>query len=151
MGRAVFLPVVWPETKLYRDNVLLQNDLFQPATPPRTAAASFPDPTAGYCQSTLLPETPKHSQAILAQSLVGSLLLSSGSWGIQGFASALQELVSPVLWKFCHQISLIFKVRFPEDSVPLLDPPVGKCCGPRTFTELLWYNFSPVYGSPIWC
>ena len=129
----------------------MSSSSFQPATPPRTAASSFPDPTAGYCQSTLLPETPKHSQAILAQSLVGSLLLSSGSWGAQGLVCALQESVSPVLWKFCNQITLTFKVRFPEDSVPLLDPQVGKYCGPRTFTELLRYNLSPVYGSPIWC
>ena len=31
-----------------------------------------------------LPETPGHSQASLGQSLVGSLLLSPGSWYIQG-------------------------------------------------------------------
>ena len=32
----------------------------------------------------LLPEIPRHSQASLGQSLVGSLLLSSGSWCAQG-------------------------------------------------------------------
>ena len=51
-------------------------------------------------------ETPGHSQASLAQSLVGTLLLSPGSWCTQGFVSALQESVSPVLWKFCNQIPL---------------------------------------------
>ena len=40
------------------------------------------------------PETPGHSQASLAQSLVGSLLLSPGSWCAQGFGGALQESVS---------------------------------------------------------
>ena len=45
-------------------------------------------------------ETPGHSQESLAQSLVGSLLLSPGSWCAQGFVCALQESVSPVLCKF---------------------------------------------------
>ena len=52
-----------------------------------------------------------HSWASLAQSLVGSLLFSPGSWCTQG---ALQQSVSPVLWKFCNQISLTFK--FPGAS-----------------------------------
>ena len=43
-----------------------------------------------------LPETPGPSQASLAQSLVGSLLLSPGSWCVQSFVCALQESVSPV-------------------------------------------------------
>ena len=48
-----------------------------------------------------------------AQSLVGSLLLSTGSWGAQAFVCALQEsLFSPVLWNFCNQTLLTFKVRF---------------------------------------
>ena len=46
------------------------------------------------------PETPGHSQASLGQSLVGSLLLSPGSWCAQDFAYALRESVSPVLCKF---------------------------------------------------
>ena len=46
-----------------------------------------------------LPETPGHSQTSVAQSLVGSLLLSPGSWCTQGFVCALQESVSPVLCK----------------------------------------------------
>ena len=46
------------------------------------------------------PETPGPSQASLGQSLVGSLLLSLGSWCTQGFVCALQESVSPVLCKF---------------------------------------------------
>ena len=57
-------------------------------------------PVAGHCQSTPLPETPRHSQASLGQSLVGSLLLPPGSWCAQGFVFALQESVSPVMCKF---------------------------------------------------
>ena len=47
-----------------------------------------------------LPETPRHSQASLGQSLVGSLLLSPGSWCTQDSICPLQESVSPVLCKF---------------------------------------------------
>ena len=45
-------------------------------------------------------KTPEHSQPSLGQSLVGSLLLSPGSWCAQGSVCALRESVSPVLCKF---------------------------------------------------
>ena len=41
-----------------------------------------------------LPETPGHSRESLGQSLVGSLLLSPGSWCLQDSACALQESIS---------------------------------------------------------
>ena len=61
-----------------------------------------------------------------------------------------QESVSPVLWKFCNQIPLASKVKFPGGfSVPLPDPQVGKSVvGPRNFLtvrELLWYNCSGAF------
>ena len=98
---------------------------------------------------TPLPETPGDSQTSLAQSLVGSLLHSPGSWCTQGFICALQKSVSPILWKFCNQIPLTFKAKFPGGfSVPLPDLRVGKSVvGPRSFAtvqELFWYNYSPV-------
>ena len=65
-----------------------------------TAAFCAPDLAAGHCHPTPLPETPGHSRASLGQSLVGSLLLSPGSWCTQGFVCALQESVSPVQCKF---------------------------------------------------
>ena len=46
------------------------------------------------------PETPGHSWASLGHSLVGSLLLSPGSWCAHGSVCALQESVSLVLCKF---------------------------------------------------
>ena len=64
------------------------------------AALSAPNPAAGHHQPMPLPETPGHSQASLGQSLVESLLLSPGSWCIQGSVCALQESVSPVLCEF---------------------------------------------------
>ena len=63
-----------------------------------TATFSAPNPVAGHCQPTPL-ETPGHSWASLGQSLVGSLLLSPGSWCAQGSVCALQESVTPVLCK----------------------------------------------------
>ena len=54
-----------------------------------TAALSAPNPAAGHRRPTPLPETPGHSQASLGQSLVGSLLLSPGSWCAQDSSCAL--------------------------------------------------------------
>ena len=65
-----------------------------------TATLSVPDPAAGHHQHKPLLEIPGHSQASLDQSLVGSLLLSPGSWWAQRFVCAIQEYVSPVLCKF---------------------------------------------------
>ena len=66
----------------------------------RTAAHSAPDPAAGHCPPTPLLEIPRHSWVSLGQFLVGSLLLSPGSWWAQGFVCALLESVSSVLCKF---------------------------------------------------
>ena len=95
-----------------------------------TAALSAPDPAAGHRQPMTPLETPGHSRASLAQSLVGSLLLSPGSWCTQGFVCALQESVSPVLWKFYNQIPLASKVKFPGGSQFL--------CRISTLGNLLW-------------
>ena len=65
-----------------------------------TVVFSAPDPMAGLCRPMALPETPVHSWERLGQSVLGSLLLSPGSWCTQGFVCALQESVSPVLCKF---------------------------------------------------
>ena len=64
---------------------LFQKDLFM------HCCIQCPWPPAGRCRPTPLQETPGHSQASLAQSLVGTLLLSPGSWCTQGFVCALQE------------------------------------------------------------
>ena len=65
-----------------------------------TDTFSAPNPAAGHCRATPLPETPGHSQASLAQFLVRTLLLSPGSWCAQRSICALQESISPVLCKF---------------------------------------------------
>ena len=85
-----------------------------------------PYPTAGHYEHMPLPETPRVSQAIWDQSLLVSLFLSPGSWCTQGFVCALQESVSPVLWKFCNQIPLASKVKFSGIilSAPLFPAPL---------------------------
>ena len=57
----------------------------------RTAVLNAPNPAAGHHQPTPPLETPGHSRASLGQSLVGSLLLSPGSWCTQGSVCALWE------------------------------------------------------------
>ena len=64
-----------------------------------TVSLSALNPAADHHQPTPPPETPRHPQAILGQSLVGLLLLSPGSWCTR-FCCALQESVLPVLCKF---------------------------------------------------
>ena len=70
------------------------------------------------------------------------------------FFCALQESVSPVLWKFCNQILLASKSNPWGFSVPLPDPQLEKTVvGLRTFAteqELLWCNCSLVCGSSAW-
>ena len=87
------------------------------------AALSVPDPTAGHRRPTSPLETTRHSQASLGQSLVGSPLLSPGSWYTQGFVCALQVSVSPVLWKFYNLIPLASKVKLPGGSQFLFQIP----------------------------
>ena len=90
-------------------------------------------------------ETPGHSQASLGESLVGSLLLSPGSWCAPGFVCALQESVSSVLWKFCNQIPLASKAKFPGGSQFLCQiPRLGNLL---CVLEFIWYNCSAVCGS----
>ena len=64
-----------------------------------TAILSAPSPAAGHRWPTPPPETPGHSQASLGQSLVGSLLLSPGSWRTR-FCLCPPRVCFPVLCKF---------------------------------------------------
>ena len=76
-------------------------------------------------------EIPGHSQESLGQSLLGLLLLSPGFWCARGFVCALQECVSPVLYKFCNQILLASKVKISGCSQSLCQiPRLGNLCGP---------------------
>ena len=96
MGRAVCPPccLTWGQTMVEVMKIMATSLKRSHAD---TAALSAPNPAAGHCWPTPLPQTPEHSQVSWCQSLVGSLLLSSGSCCTQGFLCALQESVSPVL------------------------------------------------------
>ena len=59
-----------------------------------TATLSAPGPSAGHHQPMPLLETPGHSWPSLGQSLLGSLLLSPGSWCTQVSVCDLQSCVS---------------------------------------------------------
>ena len=85
-------------------------------------------PISGNYQPTPLPETPRHSQASLGQSLVGSFLLSPGSWCTQVSVCALQESVSPVLckfWQLCGGLMATSSQRayaIPRSTAPRAQP-----------------------------
>ena len=147
MGGAVFPPCsfVWGHTMA---GVMAVTVTSFERTYARTFVFSAPGPTAEHTPPL---ESPWHSQAGLGQCLLGSLLLFPGSWCAQGFVCAIQESISPVLWKFCNQISVASESQIPwRFSMSLPDPQVGKSLvGPRTFAtvqEILWYNWSPVCG-----
>ena len=81
----------------------------------RTDTLSAPDPEAGHSQPTPL-------QRLLLTGKSGSVscgVTAVFSWCAQGFACALQESVSPVLCKFCNQIPLASKVKFPGVCDPM--------------------------------
>ena len=129
MGGTMFPPCIlaWGQTTV---GVLAVMVTFFKRTYARTVVFSAPNLMSGHCWPMPPLETPEHSQASLAQYLVGSLFLSPGSWYAQGIVCALQESVSGVLWKFYNQITLAFKVKFPEGSQSL-------CWNPR-LGNLLW-------------
>ena len=131
MGGAVF-PPCWPV--FGRGNVgngnLLQKGLCQ-HTAPITVVFSAADPWKAIvkphlCQRLL--DTHKHVWLSL---LWGHSSFQLGSWCVQGFVCALQGSISPVLWKFCNQIPLAFKVKFPGVLSPFTrSPGLEICCGP---------------------
>ena len=93
-----------------------------------TATPSAPDPAAGHHRPSPLPENPGHSWTSLGQSLVGSLLLSPGSWCTQGSVCVLQESISPVLCKFWQLLVTSSKRVKPYPS--LLHPEPLLCGSP---------------------
>ena len=89
------------------------------------------------CTATLIApalENPGHSQASLGLSLVGLLLLSSGSWCTQSFVYALQESVSSVLcrfwWLYGRLMATSSKRAYatPRSAAPRSPTPVAGHC-----------------------
>ena len=78
-----------------------------------TATLSAPNPgPAGHHRLTLPSETPGHSWASLSQSLLLSLLPSSGSWCAQGFVCVLQESVSQSCVSSCGSMVGLMATSF---------------------------------------
>ena len=125
-----------------------------------TATLSAPNPATGHHRPTPPLETPGHSQASLSQSLVGSLLLSAGSWCTRVSLCALQESVSPVLCTFrqlyggvngdllqeglCH--TRLLHPAIPKSAVPRAPAPVAvpadpylhRRCSNTVLSQSLW-------------
>ena len=114
-----------------------------------------PRPLVSPCQPAPPEETLEHQQGVLAQSPVGSLLLSSVSWCTQGSVCALQD------WRLCFPQScgsLVIKSHWPSrsDSLGNSSPFVGfqaekPAVGFRIFTTvevLIWYYCSPIFQPP---
>ena len=72
-----------------------------------TATLSTPNPAAGHHQPTPLLETPRHSQASLGQTLVGSLILSLGSCCTRSrlCPSSVYFLVLCKFWQLSHGVN----------------------------------------------
>ena len=125
-----------------------------------TAILSAPNPTAGHHQPMPLLETPGHSQTCLCQSLVGSLLLSPGSW-CTSFCLCPPRVYFPALCKFwqlyggvngdllqeglCHT-QVCYRQPYPSllNSEPLLlwqstaDPYLHRRCSNIVLSQSLW-------------
>ena len=94
MDGAVFLPchLTWGQTMAEVMRIMATSFKRSQAC---SATLSVWDSAAGHCQPTPLLKIPGHSWSSLGQSLLGSQLLSPGSWCTEGFVCAIQETVSP--------------------------------------------------------
>ena len=120
-----------------------------------TAALSAPDPAAGHHRPTPLSETPGRSHASLGQSLMGSLLLSPGSWYTQDFVCALQESVS----RSCvssggSMVGLMVTTSrrayaIPTSAAPRALAPAASHCWPGPLQETLRYTSGSVSVGPL--
>ena len=108
-----------------------------------TATLPARDSAVGRCWPMPPPETPGHSRASLCQSLVGSLLLSPGSWCTQVSVCVLQESVSQT--RVCFGSSVVgLMVTFskrayatPRSAAPRAPAPAAGHCWPGPPQETL--------------
>ena len=132
MGGAVFPPccVTWGQTMVEVMKIMVTS--FKRSH----AALSAPNHAAGRCWPTPLPETPGHSWASLYQSLVGSLLLSPGSWYTQDLVCALQESIfQSCVSSDSSMVGLMATsskgaYAIPESAAPRAPVPVAVHCWP---------------------
>ena len=147
------LPIIWPEAKLLEIMKIMGTSFKMSHA--GTATLSAPNLTTGHCWHMPPPETPGPSQASLGQSLVGSLLLSLGSWCTQGFVCALQESVSPVLCKFWWLYGgvngdlLQEHYTIPQSNASRAPASAAVHCWSIPLQETLKHSSAWVFGS--WC
>ena len=117
-AQQIFNPTFWWRVKLFSFLVIYlgpnygggnedNGDLLQ-RSHACTATLSAPNPASGHHQPMPLIETPGHSQPSLAQSVLGSLLLSPGSWCTQRFCLWSPRVCLPVLckfWQLCRRVN----------------------------------------------
>ena len=108
---------------------LFQEHLCQNAVPPKIAVASAPDPV----KATVDPQFHRDSQTLIGKlSALFCGVTVPFPWVLVPTNVCLcpPKSVSPVVWKFCYQILLTLKGRFPGDSL-------SPCQIPR-FRSLNW-------------
>ena len=140
MGGAVFPPccLTWGQTMVEVMKIMT----FFKRSHARTAL-SAPNPAA-----RLYWPTPRHSRASLAQSLVGSLLLSPGSWCTQGFVCALQESVSQFCVNSgCSVVGLMATSSKRTYAIPRAPASAAGHCWPISLQETLKLSLCGV----SWC
>ena len=107
-----------------------------------TATFSAPNPAAGHHWPMPLLETPGHSQASLGQSFVGLLLLSPGSWCMQGSVCAIQETISQTCVSSGSSMvglmttSSMRAYAIPKSAAPRAPAPVAVHCWPEPPQEV---------------
>ena len=101
-----------------------------------TATLTAPNPAAGRHRPTPPLETPGHCRESLGQSLVGSLLLSPGSWCSQGSVYAFQESISQSCVSFGSSVVGLIAISskrvyaIPKSAAPRAPGPEAAHCRP---------------------
>ena len=101
------------------------------------------------------PETPGHSRASLGQSLVGSLLLSPGSWCIQGFVCAPNSLFpQSCVSSGGSMVALMVTTSqrayaIPRSTAPRAPAPEAVHCWPVPPQETLKHSSVSVFVGPL--
>ena len=96
-----------------------------------------PDHAAGHCRPMPLSDTPGHSQASLAQSLVGTLILTPGSLVCKRFWLCPPRVCFPSPVQVLSSNPTGLQSQIPQgSSISLMNPQVGKSVvSSRTFLQ----------------
>ena len=163
MGRAVFPTCCWTWGQTMVEVMKIMVTSFQ-RSHAHTATLSASNTAAGHCCPMPLLETSGHSQASLGQSLVESLLLSTGSWCAHGFVCALQEFILPVqckFWWLCGGVKVTSSKRayaIPRSAAPralplqqaTADPHLHRRYSNTVLAQSLWGHWVLLCTEFVW-